>query len=51
MTDDLESLEETRYWLSMPGIRDSMSAAEREYAAGETVSSKDLRAEFGMPPQ
>jgi antitoxin YefM len=49
--DDLESLHETLYWLSRPGIRESVEAAEREYAAGEAISSEDLRAEFGLPPQ
>jgi PHD/YefM family antitoxin component YafN of YafNO toxin-antitoxin module len=49
--DDLESLHETRYWLSVPGIRESVAAAEREYAAGETISGEELRAEFGLPPQ
>lgn len=49
--DDLESLHETLYWLSKPGIRESIAAAEREYAAGQTTSGQDLRAEFGLPPQ
>ena len=49
--DDLESLHETLYWLSKPGIRESIAAAEREYAAGETTSGQDLRTEFGLPPQ
>jgi antitoxin YefM len=48
--DDLESLQETFYWLSMPDIRQSIAAAEREYAAGKTISGKELRAEFGLPP-
>lgn len=49
--DDLESLHETLYWLSKPGIRESIAAAEREHAAGDTTSGADLRAEFGLPPQ
>jgi PHD/YefM family antitoxin component YafN of YafNO toxin-antitoxin module len=49
--DDLESLHETLFWLSRPGIRESVAAAEREYAAGETINGEDLRAEFGLPPQ
>jgi len=49
--DDLESLHETLYWLSKPGIRDTIAAAEREYAAGETTSGEDLRSEFGLPPR
>lgn len=49
--DDLESLHETLYWLSKPGIRESIAAAEREYAAGQTTSGPNLRDEFGLPPQ
>ena len=47
--DDLESLHETLYWLSKPGIRESIAQAEREYAAGETISGDEVRAEFGLP--
>jgi antitoxin YefM len=49
--DDLESLHETLYWLSKPGIRESIAEAEREYTAGETTGGQDLRADFGLPPQ
>jgi len=49
--DDLESLHETLYWLSKPGIRESIAKAEREYAAGETISGNELRAEFGLPSE
>ena len=47
--DDLESLRETVAWLSQPGIRDSLSEAERDYATGATINGDDLRAEFGLP--
>ena len=49
--DDLESLHETLAWLSKPGTRDAVAAAEREYAAGETTSGDGLRAELGLPPR
>lgn len=49
--DDLESLHESLYWLSKPGVRESVAGAEREQAAGETTSGEELRAEFGLPPQ
>lgn len=49
--DDLESLQETLFWLSQPGIRESVAQAEREYAAGATTSGAELRAEFGLPPR
>ncbi|MCE3551999.1 type II toxin-antitoxin system Phd/YefM family antitoxin [Pseudonocardia sp. RS11V-5] len=49
--DDLESLHETLYWLSQPGVRDSITDAEREHATGETSTGEDLRAEFELPPR
>ena len=49
--DDLESLHDTIYWLSHVGVRDDVATAHAEYAAGETVSIDDLRAEHGMPPK
>ncbi len=49
--DDLESLQETVFWLSQPAIRDKIAAAEREYAQGSTVSGESLRDEFGLPPR
>lgn len=49
--DDLESLHETLFWLSQPGIRDSLAQAEREYVIGETTSGDELRAQYGLPPR
>jgi antitoxin YefM len=49
--EDLESLHETLFWLSQPGIQESLAQAEREYAAGETTCGEDLRVQFGLPPQ
>lgn len=49
--DDLESLQETVYWLSQPGIRDTIAAAEREYSENSTVDGDALRDEFGLPPR
>jgi antitoxin YefM len=49
--DDLESLQETVYWLSQPGIRNDIAQGERECAEGSTMSDDALREEFGLPPQ
>lgn len=49
--DDLESLHETIFWLSQPGIHDSIERARQEYTAGQTTSGDELRAELGLPPQ
>lgn len=46
---DLDSLHETIYWLSQPGIRDDVAEARRELAEGRTVAGADLRAEYGLP--
>ena len=49
--DDLESLQETVYWLSQRGMREDIAQAEREYAEGSTISGDALREEFGLPPR
>lgn len=49
--DDLESLQETIYWLSQPDIRGDLAQATRDIAEGTTVSGDDLRGEFGLPPK
>jgi len=41
--DDLESLQETVFWLSQPGIRDDLAEAEHEIARGGGVGVEDLR--------
>lgn len=47
--DEWESLQETLYWLSQPGIRDAVAEADADIAAGRTYSEDDIRAEFGAP--
>jgi antitoxin YefM len=49
--DDLESLKETVYWLSQPGIRESVAEADAAIAAGDTVGSDELRRRLGLPTQ
>jgi prevent-host-death family protein len=46
--DDLESLHETLYWLSQPGIRDRLAEADGAVAAGDTISSDELRHRLGL---
>ena len=48
--DDLESLHETIYWLSQPGIREDIAAARHDLETGRTSSGDQLRADFGLPP-
>lgn len=46
--DDLESLRETIFWLSQPGIREDIDEARADIAEGRTISGAQLRAEFGL---
>jgi prevent-host-death family protein len=46
---DLDSLHETLFWLSQPGVRDDVAGAQRELAEARTVPATDLRAEYGLP--
>lgn len=47
--DEWESIQETLFWLSQPGIRDSIAEAEADLAAGRTYGEDEIRAEFGVP--
>ena len=49
--EDLESLQETVYWLSRPGIRESIAEADADIKAGRTIGSDELRNELGLPPR
>src|SRR3954447_3634247 len=46
---DLDSLHETLFWLSKPGVREDVAEARRELAEGQTISGAELRAEYGLP--
>lgn len=47
--DEWESLQETLFWLSRPGILDDVDQARQELADGTTSSEDEIRAEFGVP--
>ncbi|CAM5784442.1 type II toxin-antitoxin system Phd/YefM family antitoxin [Cellulomonas persica] len=47
--DDLDSLHETLFWLSQPGVREDVAAARQATADGATTAGEDLRARFGLP--
>jgi len=47
--DDLESLHETLFWLSQPGIREDLAEARQAAAEGRTVGAEHVRAMFGLP--
>lgn len=44
---DLESLHDTIFWLSQPGIRDDIAESREAAENGTTVSAADVRARFG----
>jgi antitoxin YefM len=47
--DEWESLQETLFWMSRPGILDNVAQADRDLAAGNTFSEAQIREEFGVP--
>ena len=47
--DEWESMQETLFWLSQPGIRDTIAEAYADIAAGRTHGQEEIRAEFGVP--
>jgi antitoxin YefM len=48
-TDEWESLQETLFWLSQPGIRESIAEAEADIAERRTYTEAEIRAELGLP--
>ncbi len=47
--DEWESLQETLFWLSQPGIRKDIAQADREHAAAETLTVEQVRTRLGIP--
>ena len=47
--DEWESLQETLFWLSQPGILQDIAQARREHSDGRTLSENDIRAELNAP--
>ena len=48
-SDEWESIQETLFWLSRPGLRESLVEAHADIAAGRVHSEEQIRAEFGVP--
>jgi len=49
--DEWESLQETLFWLSQPGIHESLAEAEADIAAGATFDEAQVRRSLGLPPK
>jgi antitoxin YefM len=47
--DEWESIQETLFWLSQPGIRETLVEADGDVAAGRTYGEDEIRTEFGIP--
>ena len=47
--DEWESLQETLFWLSQPGIHESLAEAEADIAAGRTHNEAQVRQSLGLP--
>ena len=46
--DDLESLRETAFWVTQPGVHSEVAEARAARAEGRTVPGDQLRTEFGL---
>ena len=47
--DEWESIQETLFWLSQPGIRESIAGAEADVDVGRVYREEQLRREFNVP--
>lgn len=47
--NEWESIQETLFWLSQPGIRETIAEAEGDIAAGRTHGEGEIWAAFGVP--
>lgn len=47
--EEFESMQETIFWLSQPGIREDIEQAEQEVRAGRTFGEDEIRTKFGVP--
>ncbi|MBB2891669.1 type II toxin-antitoxin system prevent-host-death family antitoxin [Flexivirga oryzae] len=48
--DEWESIQDTLFWQSQPGIREDLAQADDDTATSNTVSADDLRTRYGLPP-
>jgi PHD/YefM family antitoxin component YafN of YafNO toxin-antitoxin module len=47
--DEWESLQETLFWLSQPGIHESLTEAADDIAAGRILTETEVRRSLGLP--
>ncbi len=46
--EEWESLQETLFWQSQPGITEDLAAAQGEYEAGQSLSGEEIRRRYGL---
>ena len=46
--EEWESLQETLFWQSQPGISEDVAAARGEYESGASVSGEEMRRRYGL---
>jgi len=49
--DEWESMQETLFWLSQPGIREDLAEAEADIAAGRVYDEAQVRQALKLPPR
>lgn len=47
--DEWESIQETLFWLSQPGIHETIAEGRADIAAGRFSTEEQIRAEFNVP--
>ncbi len=47
--EEWDALQETLFWLSQPGIHESMAEARSDDATGRIFTEEQIRAEVGLP--
>ncbi len=49
--EEWESLQETLFWLSQPGIHESLAEAEADISAGRVFNEAQVRQSLGISPK
>lgn len=47
--DDWDSLQESLFWLSQPGVREDVTEARQALRDGQTMDAAAVRARYGLP--
>lgn len=47
--EEWDSIQETLFWLSQPGIHESIAEARADVAAGRVFTEAQIRTELGVP--